>query len=234
MGKQKDSKVDFWLTEDGLGLIKGWARNCTYKKEIAEKMGISDTCLANWCEKYPEIDEAVKQTREIVDFMVENAVLKAALGYKTKEVKVTMGKVVKNGAEFEVLKETVTKEVPANINAAIFWLNNRKFDDWKRNRDKVVEVDPDDQQVTITIQRGNKAKVEIGDDEEENVNYKTTSNGSEIDVSVDKSDFDEDVNDSVTYTHKQLNEAESNLNDENWENEDDEDYDEWDEEDWDE
>ena len=229
MGKQKDSKVDFWLTEDGLILIKGWARTCTYKKEIAEKMGISDTCLNKWCETYPEIDEAVKQSREVVDFMVENSILKAALGYKTKEVKVTVGKVVKNGAEFELLKETVTREVPPNVNAGIFWLNNRKFDDWKRNRDKVVEVDPDDQQVTITIQRGNKGRVEIEDDD-------ITVNGTEIGVSVDRNEFDEDVNDSVTYTHKQLKEAESSLNAENDENGEWEEYDddEWEDEGWEE
>lgn len=233
MGKQKDSKVDFWLTEDGLILIKGWARTCTYKKEIAEKMGISDTCLNKWCETYPEIDEAVKQSREVVDFMVENAILKAALGYKTKEVKVTVGKVVKNGAEFELLKETVTREVPPNVNAGIFWLNNRKFDDWKRNRDKVVEIDPDDQQVTITIQRGNKGRVEIEDDGEDDITYKTTPNGTEIGVSVDRNEFDEDVNDSVTYTHKQLKEAESSLNEGESENEGWED-DEWEDEDWEE
>ena len=225
MGKQKDSKVDFWLTEDGLQLIRGWARNTFHKKDIAENMGVTPATLNKWCEDYEEIDVAVRTTRDLVDFQVENAVLKAALGYKTKEVKVTVGKMVKNGEIVEMLKETTTKEVPPNVNAAIFWLNNRKFDDWKRNRDKVVEVDPDDQQVTITIQRGNKTKVEIGDDD-------ISVNESEIDVDVAESEFDEDVNDSVTYTYNELNEAENNLNSENEEVDEWEDYDEDENEDW--
>ncbi len=230
MGKQKDSKVDFWLTDDGLTLIRGWARNSFSKHELADKMGISDTCLNNWCEKYEEIRLAVETTRELVDFNVENALLKAALGYKTKEIKVTVGKLVKNGVEVEMLKETTTKEVPPNVNAAMFWLNNRKFDEWKRNRDKVVEVDPEDQQVTITIQRGSRNKIEIDDDD-------ISVNGSEIDVDVAESEFDEDVNDSVTFTQKQLNDAENAFNDAQNENDDDKDWDdvdEWDEDDWEE
>ena len=225
MGKVKDSKVDFWLTEDGLILIRGWARNTFSKKEIADKMGVTPATLNNWCEKYEEIDVAVKTSKEIVDYQVENAVLKAALGYKTKEIKVTVGKKVINGEMVEMLKETTTREVPPNVNAAIFWLNNRKFDDWKRNRDKVVEIDPDDQQVTITIQRGNKARVDIGDDD-------ISVNGSEIDVDVDENEFDEDVNDSVTYTHKELNEAESNLDEENDENDEWDDYEDDEDEEW--
>ena len=205
MGKLKDSKVDFWLTEEGLTLIRGWARGTFSKSEIADKMGVALSTLNTWCEKYEEIDVAVKTSREIVDYQVENAVLKAALGYKTKEIKVTVGKKVINGEMVEMLKETTVREVPPNINAAIFWLNNRKFDDWKRNRDKVVEVDPDDQQVTITIQRGNKQKVTVEDMDDEN----------------------DEVNESVTYSVSDLNEAESNLSEENDEDE------EWDEdEDW--
>lgn len=204
MGKKNESKVDYWLTEEGLALIKGWARNTFTKKELAEKIGIAISTLEVWCEKYKEIEEAVKTNREIADFMVENAILKAALGYRTKEVKVTIGKKVIDGQTVEMLKETVEKEVPPNINAAIFWLNNRKFDDWKRNRDKVVEVDPDDQQVTITIQRG-KNKVEVLDDGDE-------------------------VNESVTYSVSDLNDAENSLDDENEENEYDDD--EWEDEDW--
>lgn len=203
MGKKNESKVDYWLTEEGLTLIGGWARTTFSKSEIADKMGVAVSTLSSWCEKYEEINEAVKTNREIADFMVENAVLKAALGYRTKEVKVTVGKKVIDGQTVEMLKETVEKEVPPNINAAIFWLNNRKFDDWKRNRDKVVEVDPDDQQVTITIQRG-KNKVEVLDDGDE-------------------------VNESVTYSVSDLNEAENSLDDENEENEYD---DEWEDEDW--
>ena len=208
MGKKNDSKVDYWLTEDGLILLEGWARNSTTKTEIADRMGITLPTLLRWCDEYDEINRAVNSTREVVDFMVENALLKAALGYKTKEIKVTVGKKVINGEVVELLKETTTKEVPPNVNAATLWLNNRKFDDWKRNRDKVVEVDPDDNQVTITIQRGAKKQIEVLDGDED----------------------EDEVNESVTYTQKELEDAESNMNDTDDENGDDDEWEDWDDE----
>ena len=223
-GRKNDSKVDYWLTEDGLILLEGWARNATTKTEIADRIGITLPTLLKWCDKYEEINRAVNSTREVVDFMVENALLKAALGYRTTEVKVTVGKKTINGEMFELLKETTTKEVPPNVNAATLWLNNRKFDDWKRNRDKVVEVDPDDQQVTITIQRGNKQRITVEDGE---VDENDENEGSTY---IDE-DGDE-VNSSVTYTAKQLKDAESSYDDEDGEDADWEDAD-WDEDDGD-
>lgn len=205
MGKKRDSKVDYWITEDGLNLIRSWSRDTFSKSEIANRIGISPSTLNEWCEKYEEIDEAIRTTREIVDYQVENALLKAALGYKTKEIKVTVGKKVINGETVELLKETTTKEVAPNVNAAIFWLNNRKFDEWKRNRDKIVEIDPDDNQVTITINRGAKKAIEVLDDED----------GDEI-----------EVNNSATFTRQQIEEAEQNDTDE-----DSDEWDDWEDED---
>ena len=37
-----------------------------------------------------------------------------------------------NGETFEVLKETTTREVAPNVTAAMFWLNNRKYEQWKK------------------------------------------------------------------------------------------------------
>lgn len=211
MGKKRDSKVDYWITEDGLNLIRSWSRDTFSKSEIANRMGISPSTLNEWCDKYEEIDEAIRTTKEIVDYQVENALLKAALGYKTKEIKVTVGKKVINGETVELLKETTTKEVAPNVNAAIFWLNNRKFDEWKRNRDKIVEIDPDDNQVTITINRGAKKAIEVLDDED----------GDEI-----------EVNNSATFTRKQIEEAEENdTDDDSDEFGDSDEWDDWEEED---
>lgn len=221
MGNLKDSKVDYWLTDDGLELIKNWSRNTFSKSEIADRMGVNINTLLKWQKQYVEINEAMNVTREIVDFQVENAVLKAALGYKTKEIKVTVGKKVVNGEMVEMLKETTVKEVPPNIKAAMFWLNNRKFDDWKLNRDKVVEVDPDDSQVTITIQRGNKAKIDVYDEDEEN-----TDEEENVEIYDENGDV---INNSVTFSKEELEKASSDMSDELDEEESDL-WDEWEQE----
>lgn len=166
MGNINNSEVDYWRTEDGLLLLNAWARDGLIMQEIADKVGISRQMLDKWKKRYPEIKEALNTGKEIIDYKVENALLKSALGFTTKEIKVTLGKKVVNGEVYEVLKETTTKEVAPNVTACLAWLNNRKFDQWKRNRDKVVSLDEDDQNINITIVRGNPSKDGIG----ENVN----------------------------------------------------------------
>lgn len=170
MGKERDSKVDYWLTDDGLILIEAWARDGYLLNEIADRMGIERYTLSKWRKRYPEIAQALNTGKELVDYKVENALLKAALGYTTKEIKVTLGKKVVNGEVFEVLKETTTREVAPNVTACMAWLNNRKHDQWKRNRDKVLELDEEDSNINITIVRGPKED-NLGDNVNQEVNF---------------------------------------------------------------
>lgn len=181
MGMENESKVDYWLTEDGLTLIRAWARDGCFMEEIAQRIGVARYTLSKWRKKYPEIAEAINTSKELVDYKVENALLKAALGYTTKEIKVTLGKKIVNGEVFEVLKETTTKEVAPNVTACAIWLNNRKFDKWKRNRDKIIDLNEEDSNVSITIVRGPKCG-------EDNVNQevKFTPKDKEQDEKVDK------------------------------------------------
>ncbi|MBP3920494.1 MAG: hypothetical protein J6D28_02900 [Bacilli bacterium] len=170
MGKERDSKVDYWLTDDGLILIEAWARDGYLLNEIADRMGIERYTLSKWRKRYPEIAQALNTGKELVDYKVENALLKAALGYTTKEIKVTLGKKIINGETFEVLKETTTREVAPNVTACMAWLNNRKHDQWKRNRDKVLELDEEDSNINITIVRGPKED-NLGDNVNQEVNF---------------------------------------------------------------
>lgn len=73
-GKYKD-----WLTEDGLTRLKGWARDGLTDEQIAHNMGISRSTLSDWKIKYPDIEVTLKKEKEVVDYEVENALLKNAL-----------------------------------------------------------------------------------------------------------------------------------------------------------
>lgn len=175
MGDYNTSKVDFWLTEDGLTLVKAWTRDGITIEEICKKIGIQRNTYYRWCDQYKEFKDAVNTSRELVDYKVENALLKAALGFTTKEIKVTIGKKIFNGETVEMLKETTTKEIAPNVTACMAWLNNRKHDQWKRNRDKVMELDEEDNNISITIVRGPKSDGNGGDNlnQEINVHPKT-------------------------------------------------------------
>lgn len=153
---ERHGLYDYWLQPDGLLLLSCWRRDGLTLAQIAENMGIGYRRLTRWREMYDSIDEALRTGKDVVDYRVENALLKAALGYKTKEVKVTLGKKISGGDVYQVLKETTVKEVGPNAVACLAWLNNRKHDQWKRNRDNVVDADSIDKDVAITIIRAKK------------------------------------------------------------------------------
>lgn len=154
MGLEKPSPVDYWRTEDGLTLLTAWKRDGLSDKAICERINVTKGQFVRWKQQYPEINEAVSRGKELVDYMVENALLKAALGYQTKEIKVTLGKKVISGETFQVLKETTIKNVGPNTVACLAWLNNRKHEQWKRNRDNCVDLNEENSNVTVRIIRG--------------------------------------------------------------------------------
>ena len=126
----RPSEAEEWLTEEGLLLIEGWARDGLTNEQIAENIGITAKTLYEWQNKYSEFREALKRGKEVVDRMVENALLKAALGYEYEE------EVIDNKGR----KHTVRKYEKPNTTALIFWLKNRKPKEWRDKQEQQVDV----------------------------------------------------------------------------------------------
>lgn len=72
-------KYEYWLTDDGLLLLRGWARDGLTDEQIAHNAGISRKTLSQWKRCYSVIGTALKKGKEIVDYEVENALLSKAL-----------------------------------------------------------------------------------------------------------------------------------------------------------
>ena len=72
-------KYEYWLTEDGKTLIQGWARDGLTDEQIANNIGITRKTLYEWMKKYGDICDTLKKGKEIVDYQVENSLLKEAL-----------------------------------------------------------------------------------------------------------------------------------------------------------
>ena len=72
-------KFQKWLDADGLILLQGWARDGLTDEQIAHNIGINTATLYDWKNKYSNISNALKKGKEVVDFAVENALLKKAL-----------------------------------------------------------------------------------------------------------------------------------------------------------
>lgn len=135
-------KFEYWLTEDGLTLLKGYARRGMNDEQIAAKMHIVPSTLYEWKKRFPEISEALKKGKEVADIEVENSLFKKANGYTVdliKTFKVRRAE-YENGKKVSEHEELVTgidqMHVPADTTAQIFWLKNRMKGEWK---DKPVE-----------------------------------------------------------------------------------------------
>lgn len=76
-------KYQRWLESDGLLLLEGWARDGLTDEQLAEKMGCGVRTLYDWKERFPQISQALKKGKEVVDYQVENALLVAALDGNT-------------------------------------------------------------------------------------------------------------------------------------------------------
>ncbi len=118
----KNGKYRRWLTPEGLLLLEGWARDGLSDQQIAQNCGCCRFTLSRWKQCYPEIGNALQKGREVVDYEVENAFLKRALGYQYTETRTESGK------EEKVVQ--TERHMPPNVSAAAFWLQRRRPDRW--------------------------------------------------------------------------------------------------------
>lgn len=130
MDSRAKGKYQKWLEPENLIRLEGWARDGLTDKVIAANIGITPSTLYEWKKSYPEISESLKNGKEVVDRMVENALLKRALGYQYEEVseKYEMGILTE--------RKVTKKEVIPDTTAQIYWLKNRKPEVWRDKREQ--------------------------------------------------------------------------------------------------
>lgn len=155
-------KYDRWLTEEGLLKITGWARDGLIDKQIAHNMGVGASTLREWKGQFPEIAEALRKGKEVVDREVENALFKSAIGYTMKvrkPVKVRLvdydpntGRKIRETETWQAVEEEV--HIPANVTAQIFWLKNRKPDQWREKNDLTLTPSNGVLESLIELERG--------------------------------------------------------------------------------
>lgn len=141
----RPSKIDEWLTDDGLNQITKWAENGLIGRQISHNMGIGYGTLMEWQRQYPQIQTAIKNGRVVKDFEVENSLLQRATGYQYEEDTYEQNE---NG-ELVVVKKVLKSQAP-DVAAQIFWLKNRNPKEW---RDKVE----------VQNEHSGTIKVELGD-----------------------------------------------------------------------
>ena len=129
-----------------LDLVEAFARHGLSDTKMAERFGISAASFSNWKEEHPEFEAALDRGRDEVDLIVENALLRRALGFTsmevTKERLVTGVDTAGKSVYHLVPTKKVYKQIPPDVTAIQYWLENRLGSRWTRS--PVAEVAEED------------------------------------------------------------------------------------------
>ena len=131
--------------------MKGFGRPTLYEPEHAERarelcvrgatnrvlaarFGVARSTIDEWIAKHPEFAEAVRQGRDVADSVVIESLFTRATGYDRKAEKVFLYR-------GEPRTATYTRHVPPETAACIFWLRNRRREEWLESFQRAQEED---------------------------------------------------------------------------------------------
>lgn len=102
--------------------------------EIAAKLRVAYSTFKGYKQKHRELQEVLLTSKELADLNVEAALYKRAKGYTTKEV-IRERRLNRKTGEYEMIEtKVVEKEVPPDTTANMFWLKNRRPDEWREHQ----------------------------------------------------------------------------------------------------
>lgn len=124
-----------------LDKVKEYARNGLTQKEIGGIIGISHETFNQYLNKYPEFAEALKTAKDEADSEVIGAIFKSAIGYEVIEehLEYTPASSDKSKTEIKSVKK-IKKHIKPNVMAGIWWLYNRRRNDWKQKQLDLPEL----------------------------------------------------------------------------------------------
>lgn len=116
--------------------------------EVAEALGISHDTLYRWKREKPLFSEALKVGKSVCDDRVEMSLYRRAVGYEQENVKIFQYK------GEEVIVPYIEKVQP-DTTAAIFWLKNRRPNEYRANPEPEV-VDQTGKAYTLQLVEAKK------------------------------------------------------------------------------
>lgn len=93
-------------------------------REIAEHFEINESTVWRWQHQFPEFRKAMQLGKDAADDRVEQSLYRRATGYSFDSIKIMQ-------YEGDVIVEPFVEHVPPDVNAAKFWLTNRRSSDWR-------------------------------------------------------------------------------------------------------
>lgn len=122
-------------------------------QEIADFFEVDVRTIYRWKHDHEEFCQAVKVGKDVADERVERSLYQKAIGYEQDEVKIFMP-----AGAAEPVYAPFRAKIAADTTAAIFWLKNRRKDDW-RDKSEVEHGVTDDLAAVLAARREKVAKL---------------------------------------------------------------------------
>jgi hypothetical protein len=100
---------------------------------LAELFGVSPRTIDNWIAGHPEFAEAVQQGRDVADATAVESLFTRVSGYNHQAEKVFLYRGEPRTAIY-------TAHVPPETRACMYWLRNRRPEDWRAKAETTPEV----------------------------------------------------------------------------------------------
>lgn len=97
--------------------------------ELADFFKVHRATIYRWKHTHPEFCAAIVAGKEVADERVERALYQKATGYNVTEEMAIKVKLEQFREGVEVVE--VEKHIPSDTTAAIFWLKNRRSQQWR-------------------------------------------------------------------------------------------------------
>lgn len=105
-------------------------------EELADFLDVNRSSVQRWRVSHPAFNQAMLDGKEHADSRVARALYSKALGYEFEE---TVTTVDADGVIKEV--KTSRRHQASDNTAMVFWLKNRRPDEWRDRREKEVTED---------------------------------------------------------------------------------------------
>jgi|GEM_PF-2056242 len=133
--------------EPRINEIADWSRNGVTYADIAKRLGVGATTVKRYKKIYPPLEDALK-SREEADAVVESSLYRRATGYDVTEKQEIFdydqkGRLRKTG------EKTFVRHIVADTTASLAWLNNRRPDQWRNNRQTAQGPDAESYEVAL-------------------------------------------------------------------------------------
>lgn len=96
--------------------------------EVADFFGVDVRTLYRWKNENPKFCQSLKLGKDEADARVERSLFARATGYEHNEVDLRV-------VDKTIVKTPIRKHYPPDTTAAIFWLKNRRGDEWRDKQD---------------------------------------------------------------------------------------------------